>query len=80
MNLFKSVVLNINLDEPTLKSLRHNFFIILAKLEQTSDLNFAPLLATIKLDLLKWDRRDFLGIGQINISKINVLTHLLYLF
>lgn len=93
INWSKSTALNITLDLGTVATLKSNFAFpwapsslkylgihIPADPSKTYDLNFPPLLAAIKQDLTKWERKDFSWIGRINIVKMNVLPRLLYLF
>lgn len=93
INWSKSVALNVSLDATTASQLRQNFSFswattsfkylgvqIPADPNKAYDLNFAPLLATIKQDLMRWDQLDFSWIGRINILKMNILPRLLYLF
>lgn len=42
-------------------------------------LNFVPLAHQLKMDRQRWDRGAFIWFGCINISKMNVMSHLIYL-
>lgn len=95
INWSKSTALNISLNGHTISQLRRNFSLscaasflkylwihISADSLRAFNLNFIPLLATFRQDLLKWDKKDsqFSWIGRINILKMNVLPRLLCLF
>lgn len=49
-------------------------------LRRIFELNYAPILRTLKSDLLRWDKETFTWFGRLSILKLNVMPRLTYLF
>ncbi|KAM5158282.1 protein transport protein Sec61 subunit gamma [Mantella aurantiaca] len=92
INYSKSEALNISLPQELASHLQKTFAFrwqhkairylgtnISGNLSSIFNLNFPPLLANIKLDLLKWTKDYHSLFGRCNILKMNVFPKLLYL-